>query len=475
MADLDSLGIDSETLKRRLEKIQAKQKGAVEEVVDNLASSIEQPEVDDSHGEYQRLQFRIPTADNMEGTVISAGRQQEKRGYDGLGITTNRHVIVSAEGGKENSTMTLQSNGQLHLQSDDDSLYAVAKGPATMASSSGVNLVGAGGVVIDGGLAPTIENLVIEGEEPGFPKALDGFHGHMEKSAGVWGAWDETIQAEAEARDTAQDGMDPAVATEYAPVHSATALSNVVSATLSSNNALGKAQDTTEGAVGIQGEGGFFIGTPASGVIRSDNALTLSSKNSGIFGSLTADVHSESATSVTSLDQTSVHAGKNLHLVAKENKVHIGARDGEPVEIQAKDVHVGEMEPDAPQTPTDNVYLRALKHVSLTSENDPSRGRNDEGVFVDSHKVIECTAADTLTFKIADQEIKVVIDKGNTIDITAGQATISVDSSGGVTTKHMMAEVVAATDTVTVKGGSVSKVEVASSGVTVSGASIKLG
>ncbi|MBZ0116030.1 MAG: hypothetical protein K8H88_03470, partial [Sandaracinaceae bacterium] len=139
----DFLSIDMSAQEQRLETVKTAQRNGVSQWLSRMQSGNQVPPPDDNVGAHQRLQFRVPTAGKPDGTLISAGRRTETASFDGYAVKTNANVAVSAEGGVAVSTMTLQSNGQLMVQSDQASLFLLSTAPATLASTSVTNVAGA--------------------------------------------------------------------------------------------------------------------------------------------------------------------------------------------------------------------------------------------------------------------------------------------------------------------------------------------
>jgi roadblock/LC7 domain-containing protein len=465
----------------RLATVKGKLREQTQKLTSTLGAPIAQPEIDTSRADHKHLQVRVPTAGELEGTIVTLGRRQEKRAFDGVGVVTNRHVVVDARGGKTKSTMSLQANGQLLLQSDDDSLYALSKGPAFLASSAAVDVVGAGGVFLSGGFSSTVKNPPITGEQLEAPQALEGFTSFQGAASAAWSATDTTLKQAAAILDALQASMDPSYATVYTPIHDAVNLAATTKTAIETNNAPGSAMAKDKGAVVIHGAGGVFVDTPESAVLQATKSLALSSDWTSIFGQTAVDLFASSAFSVTAGDQGRVYAGTQLRLVAESDKVHIGARKGEPVEVQAKAVRIGETSPADPQVPTEAVSLCALESASIVTGDGAAHG-TPAGILFESHDVIEgkskksitLEAEEKLTVQTADKAIKIVVDSAGEVLIKAKSATVTVSDSGGVKVTHKQATIEASTTTVTAKSGG-NKVEIGPAGVTVKGTVINIG
>lgn len=118
----------------------------------------------------QRLRIHVP---NVKTTVSLGARADggAKRevdtgapNYDGFGVHTKGHVFVNASGGKADSKMSLQANGQILVQSDADSLYLVSSGPNVLATPQVVNLAGGGGINLAAGFGTNVENPNCDGD-----------------------------------------------------------------------------------------------------------------------------------------------------------------------------------------------------------------------------------------------------------------------------------------------------------------------
>jgi hypothetical protein len=186
----------------------------------------------------------------------------------------------------------------------------------------------------------------------------------------------------------------------------------------------------------------------------------------------------------TAAENASVMAGKRVDVVAHEDVLHLASRKGAGVEIEGKALAIGELAPSDPQVITDDVFVRAKKHVSIATDKDPDRAESAAGVHVTTHdvmvvksdKTVTIEAADTITLKIADKEIQLVVDKAGKIQIKTKDALVALADSNGVGLSHKNKELVRAkSDKVTVGTGPSDKLEIASGSVALKGGSIKIG
>lgn len=458
-------------------KIQASLRESTKAVVDTLGANITHPEVDTSTAEFQRLQIKVPTADSVTGTVVTAGRRLKGSGYDGFNVRTNRNLSLAAAGGKAESTMTIQSEGVVHVQSTKDSLVTVSAAPTVVASKSAVNVMGDGAVVISSGARPTQLYATAYSElTPAVLEPLDEFETYATALKDGWKKTSDDLKETCDARDTLEKDVLPAMPVPLAAPQAQMLTTNVALDAIKESNAPGTDKKAGKGAVAIHGVGGLLLDTPAAGNVHAATALALSSKHPMIVGSEDVDVHAAKNTTVAAGEHVRVLSGKDVHVVSKDDKVHIASRHGDGVEVRGKTVKLGLASPGGyPQDPTDFVYSRALKHVSLMTSEDPDGSVTTPGVFLKSHEEVMATGAKKVTLEIANKPVQIILqDSGNQIEIKAITASITLDPSGGVVLKHTVGSCEIKNDKVTVKSGG-SQVEVSAGGVKVAGPSIKLG
>ena len=480
MAD-DVFSIDVSASKARLEGVRRSQQEGVRALLSKMNENNRVPPPEETLGAHQRLQMRVPTAGSEDGTIISAGRRSGAS-FDGYAVKTNAHVAMSAEGGVAASTMTLQSNGQLMVQSDQASLFLLSTAPATLASTSVTNVAGAGVVIAAGGGAPVVMVPVDGGaaDKPAVPESASGAASAAQAAADAWSRWDGAVSDATSARDELRRTMDPDRATEYAaPAQGAGAKGVLVD-----SNKQGEKSDGGAGGLVLHGEKSVLIGTPGTGAIRAAETLTISTRTLASIAHEDSELVAGRHLSATVAENASVMAGKRVDVVAHADVLHLASRTGEGVEIEGKALFVGEITPSDPQVITDNVFVRAKKHVSIGTNKDPDRAESADGVHVATHDVIVAKsdatvtveAADTITLKIADKEIQLVVDKGGTIQIKTKDAIVALGDSNGVGLSHRNKELVRAkSDKVTVGTGPSDKLEIASGSVALKGGSIKIG
>jgi hypothetical protein len=472
--------VDLSSQQQRLEGVQQAQRHKVEGWVRRMTEHNEVPMLNQELGEHQRLTQRVPTSGQLDGTVITAGRRSATT-FDGYALRTVAHVGVSAEGGVAESTMTLQSNGQAIVQSDQGSLFLLSTAPATLGSSSVTNVVGAG-VVIAAGQGAPVAMIPFGGEAdgPSAPSSVEAARDMGQEVSNTWSEWDSALESATGVRDSLRSAIDPDRATAYA----SPAMRETAKGVLADGNAAGERSADGAGGLVLHGEESFLIGTPGTGAIRAAESLTLSSGTLAAIAHEDAELVTGRHLSATVAENASVLVGKRVDLVAHGDVLHLASRMGERVEVQGSSLALGEIAPSDPQRPTDHVHVRSTKHVSIATDVDPSRAMRDDGIHLDSHDVIEARsaasvsaeAARTITLKIADKEIDIVIDQGGTIELRAKGAVLSLGDSDGMGFAHRGTELIRGkSDKVTVGTGPSDKLEIAPGAVALKGGSIKIG
>jgi len=477
--------IDLTTHGQRVRSVVSAQNELGTSARDAMRDRLAVPEVSDTVGTHQRHQLRVPTSERPNGTVVSVGRRQDARNYDGYGLTTIAHVAVSAEGGKAESTMTLQSNGQLLVQSDMDGAYVVSKGPATIASAAVANVTASGGVVIAAGGSVEVANAAIEGEAPDAPAALSSHPDLMGAAKDAWSEWSEAVGDAVAARDELSNDADPEHKTAWEASQGEVRAAELAETAHVSNNALGDETTSEGGGVAIWGDGGFVMGSPEFGALHAEKALTLSSKRPAVAATESLDLSAAEDVAVTAGGMVAVVGSQQVRVIANADDLHLASRGGEKVEVQAKAVHLGELEPDDPQEETELVSLRAKKRVSLATDKDAGRDEGDDGIFLETHEVIEALADSTIelaagesvTLKIDDDtEYSIVVDSEGAITITSDGTTFTIsDSDGLVFGDDQDDYLTASSDTVFAGIDSDNCIEISSSEVSIKGSKIELG
>jgi uncharacterized protein (DUF2345 family) len=188
--------------------------------------------------------------------------------------------------------------------------------------------------------------------------------------------------------------------------------------------------------------------------------------------------------SATVTDNTSVMSGKKVDVVGHADRVHVASQTGPGVEVQGASLHFGETAPRAPQQPTEHVFVRSKRHVSMTTDIDPAREHRADGIHLESHdqiaarshKHVTVEAAQKITLKIADKEIELVVDASGNIVLHAKNASIEVSDRGGVGIAHQNTEVFRGrVNRVTVGTSPSDRLEIAPGLVTLKGSSVKIG
>lgn len=464
---------------------QSAQRALADDALDAMKGDLGLPEISTTVGTHQRHQVRVPTREVEDGTVISSGRRQDGRNYDGYGLTTNSHVAVSAEGGKAESTMTLQANGQLLIQSDDDSAYVVSKGPAVLASAAVANVAATGGVVIAAGGSRTVANKKIEGQKPAAPEALEKHAELMSTAKDDWSTWSGAVGDAVAARDELSDEADPDFKTEWAGNQDEVKSKDLAAAAHGDHNALGDATTSEEGGVAIYGQGGFVVGSPEFGAIHAEKGLSLSSKKPSVTATEHLDLSAAEDAALTAGNHVAIVGAQKVRLIANADDLTIAARTGDKVEVMAKAVHLGELDPDDPQEETETVSVRAKKRVSLATDKDASRDEGDEGIWLETHEVIDgladstiqLAAGESVTIKIdGDTEYSIVVDSEGAITVTSDQTTFTISDSDGLIFGDSDDDyLTASSDTVYAGVDSDNCIEISSSEVSIKGSKIELG
>jgi hypothetical protein len=462
----------------RLESIQRAHREAADQWLARMREQHRVPEHAQQTGPNQRLQMRVPTAGQADGTTISAGRRSD-RSYDGYAVKTNRHLAMSGEGGVANSTMTLQANGQVIVQSDQASLFLVSTAPATLASTSVTNIAGAGVVIAAGGGAP-VAMMPIKGEGPATPESVSGAASAAQGAAEAWSAWDDEVESETRARDDRRSAIDPARAAAYAAPKTAEG----AKAVLVDANKAGEKSAGGAGGLVLHGEDNLLIGTPKKAALRAAEALTVSSKTIAQLAHEDAEIATGRDLNATVGRNASVLATGRMDMVASDETLHLASRKGPGVEVQGKALMFGETSPEDPQRATEHVFVRSTAHVSVTTDSDPQREERADGIHLTSHDVIEAKsdtsvtidAVDSVTLRIGQSEIDIVVDRAGKISLRAKQAEIKIDDRAGITVSHRGTAVMSGSASrVAVGTGPSDKLEISSGSVALKGGTIKIG
>jgi hypothetical protein len=444
---------------------------------------------DEHVGANQRLSMRIPTAGKPAGTIISGGKGGPAS-FDGYAVKTIGHVAMTAEGGVAASSMTLQANGQVMVQSDQASLFLLSTAPATLASTSVTNVAGAGVVIAAGGGAPVKMIPITSGDGKssgtapgagaGVPESVSGASDAAQSTSDKWKGWDDALKSANSARDDLRKTMDPARAAAYvSPVAGTDAKSSLVDA-----NKAGDKSAAAAGGLVMHGEKTVLIGTPGTGSFRAVESLTLSSKTVAMIAETSGELVVGGPYSSTISGTSSWLAKGRVDIVSHEGILHVATRTGEAVQVQGKALAFGEIAPEDPQVITEHVHVRSKTHVGIATDVDPSRGKKDAGIHMDSHAVIEARSASTVTIQakdsvtlcIGDQEIDLVVDKAGKITVRAKTATLELDQGNGATISHRNTKLITGMQgKVMVGTGPSDKVEVLSGSLSIKSGSIKIG
>lgn len=482
------VSIDLSVPERRLARVQSTQRQSLSSWLEQMQRNNQVPPPDEHVGASQRLTMSIPTSGQPTGTVISAGKGGPSS-FDGYAVKTIGHVAMSAEGGVSASTMTLQANGQIMVQSDQASLFLLSTAPATLASSSVTNVAGAGVVIAAGGGAPVAMVPIGTGGGGGggggsggadTPSSVESAADAASAASDAWGGWDAAISEATDARDALRRTMDPARATAFAaPQAGPDAQSSLVDA-----NQAGATSDAGAGGLVLHGEKSVLVGTPGALSVRAGESLTMSSHTVAMIAEEDAELVAARNWSATVSGNSSVLTKGRVDVVSHEGVLHVASRTGEAVEVQAQAIAVGEIAPSEPQLETRSVHVRAKTHVGLATDVDPSRANADAGIHLDSHSVIEARsasavtiqAADTVTLRIGDQEIDLVVDKQGKIELRAKSAKLALADRDGIGVEHRGVPLIKGTSSrVTVGTSPSDKLEIASGSVALKGGSIKIG
>lgn len=438
------------------------------------------PEISTEVGPHQRHQIRVPTRSAPDGTVLSMGRRQDGRNHDGAGLTTNAHVDVRASGGKAESRMTLQANGQLVVQSDMDSAYVISAAPAVIASSAVTNVLGASGVVIASGAAVPLAPLRVEGESPTTPAATGGHADAMQAEVDAWTSANDVLDGALADRDALQAEMAPDQASEIAPTK--TDLSVLASDTFTGPNALGEQVQGEAGALALSGAGGVLVSTPLHAALHAGEMASVCAPTVAVVGTEAVDLVAKTTLAATSETDARLFAGARLDLVAHTGPLHMASRSGEMLEVQAPEIRVGATEPASPQQATRAVSMESTEHFGL-STGGACPDASQAGMHLASHDVIEASAdktitisaADTITLEIGGQPIKIVVDKAKTVTVTVQSTELALSASGGLVVKHRGEVLKGSSSTCFLGPSPSSRFEATTSQVSIKGSAIKLG
>jgi hypothetical protein len=461
--------------------VQRAQARLADDVVGRMSDAFKMPAVSEKVGKHQRQQTRVPTAETLDGTVVSMGRRLDDRNYDGWGLTTIAHVVIDAAGGKDKSTLTMQANGQTLLQSDQDSVYVVSKGPAVMASAAVANIVASGGLAFAAGSSFPIENVRVKDEKPTAPHALDNHADWAGSIADAFKGWTDGAATALQERDGLHGDADPDAALERKPAHVDMDAATTAKQTLSDRNELGKAEEASIGAVAVYGAGGLLLGTPRAATLHAENAITVSSKAPAVVGTESLDLSAGTDARLVAGRDALFVGGRHVRAVAHDGNLHLAARKGEKVEVQAKNVLLGQLAPPAPQTETELVKLRAKKEVSIATGRDPGAG--PDGVHVETHgeigakadKTITLEGTQAVTFKVKDKDVEIVLDPGGKITVKAGQSVLEISKGGGLTFKKQGNHLTADSSKAFLGVSSANSFTANNSGVDIKGGTIKIG
>ncbi len=319
----------------------------------------------------QRLRIHVPnvkTTLSLGATAPGGAVREADTGapnFAGFGVDTEGHVFVNARGGKEDSKMSLQANGQVLVQSDEDSLYLISAAPSVIATPMVVNVAGGGGVNIAAGWGTSVSNPSCDGGAgPTSPGAVAGLPDHLSMISNVWAGVDSTFAALAIAGSTIQ--------AKFAnPADKWTAglwgFGNVSAAACIGNNALGFAgMNPADGGVTIHGTAGWLVGTPLFGSLYAGAGLTIASTFPAMMALVDGSIMAGRAVGLA--------AGKDITLTARNmvsilggKKVEIASRGTDGTAIKGQKIVVGSKAGPGQQMATDEVAVNG-KTVAIAAK-----------------------------------------------------------------------------------------------------------
>ncbi|MCA9604244.1 MAG: hypothetical protein KC619_01530 [Myxococcales bacterium] len=432
------------------------------------------PEISTDVGDHQRFQLRVPTRADPVGTVLSAGRRRDGRNHDGFGLTTIAHVDVQTTGAQAESRMTFQSTGQAVVQSTLDSLYLLSSAPAVLASPSVSNVIGAGGVLITSGPAVPVPVIEVTDEAPVVAKVAESFADERGADVDAFAAVESFVDEAVAAHDQVQEDLVPDQKLELAAAKDESDFGSIADASFKAPNALGTAAEGSGGALGLRGQGGVLVHTPAIASIHADVLASVSSAAVALTGTDRVDLLSSASITATSGAHLGAYAAERMDLVSGTDKLHLATRSGPALEVQAKAIHLGATEPPSPQQPTTAVVQRSTAHASIgTGDQDPSA--DEAGIYLATHEKIDAVAASSITLHIDGQPIEVMIDQGKKVTVTVQDTVLEITASDGLVVKHGAAVLRGTKDDCYLGPTASNRVSMSSSGVVVKGSSIKLG
>ncbi|MBX3273669.1 MAG: hypothetical protein KF729_25620 [Sandaracinaceae bacterium] len=349
--------------------------------IEDLTKVQDFPEVPDacSPGDKQRLRIHVP---NIKSTLTMGARapgggiRDNDTGapnFDGFGVDTVGHVFVNARGGKDDSKMNIQANGQILMQSDQDSLYLVSAAPAVLASTAVTNIAAGGGVNIAAGWGSNVANPSCDGGTgPGAPEALTSLPGHLDSISSFWGNVDSAMAGAAIAASVLQSRFANPGSSWLGALFG---FGNLSAAACIANNNLGAAKALAGGGVTIHGTQGWVLGTPLYGGAYAALGLTIGSAFPAMMALVDAGIIATRDIGMASGREIGVTARKAVSILGGD-KVEIASRGGGGTAVKGKTIVIGSAAGAGGQVSTDGVGIVAnkiaiggRKSLALTAKN----------------------------------------------------------------------------------------------------------
>lgn len=309
----------------------------------------------------QRLRIHVPnvrTTLSMGAKAPGGALREVDTGapnFAGFGVDTEGHVFVNARGGKEDSKMSLQANGQILVQSDEDSLYLVSAAPSVIATPTVVNVAGGGGINIAAGWGTSVSNPKCDGGDgPTSPAAVAGLPEHLSMISNVWAGVDSTFAALAIASTAIQKKFaNPASAW----TKGLREFGNLSATACIANNALGVAgAPVGGGGVTIHGTAGWLVGTPLFGSLYAGAGLTIASAFPAMMALFDGSIMAGRGIGLAAGKEITLTARKMVSVLGGE-KVEVASRGRRGTAIKGKTIVIGSASGAGQQTATKGVAV----------------------------------------------------------------------------------------------------------------------
>ncbi|MCC7539416.1 MAG: hypothetical protein IT379_24540, partial [Deltaproteobacteria bacterium] len=443
----------AEQLEQWHEQLQDQRIAGTESAVRLVQEQFQHPVLSQVIGARQRLRIYVPTPEGERtaagetaapsgGTTLAMGSDSSGVIYEGFGVDTVGNVVMNARGGKAKSKMNLQANGQILVQSDDDSLYLVSKAPAVLGSQNVANVAGAGGVTIYGGTSfGNIMNARPSGLTPTSPGATSDYAGFMSGIANFWSIADATIAAASIARSALELKADPEHKSSWVKATIANA-GNIANAINVAGNVLGVAGKSPLGGVTVHGQGGVILGTPMTMSHYAGLGITIGSPFVGVIGFLSAELLGIKEAKLTSAVHAAVQSSKTATVVGWAGPTEVASRIG-TLNLRAPQIEMGAFQQKLTQQPTNIINVRAKQHIGIATK----EGHNGlaAGIWIDSHddldvkveKKITIAGKTTLDMNVATDKVYLKMESEKKIvDLLANNARLLLRQDDGCKLTH---------------------------------------